>query len=115
MIIPDIQCVWLCSDHSCGKLLSFFTYRSFDLTSGNQLVECQECHNLYHQVGNVSVYAEYATVMLCSHKSYFLFQISAQLINKRNEGFDCACPRFLFLHDQIQHVSLGKSILIVRN
>ena len=26
------------------------SFRQFDVSSGNQLVECQECHNLYHQV-----------------------------------------------------------------
>lgn len=31
------------------QLFSFFRLRQMTVTSGNQLVECQECHNLYHQ------------------------------------------------------------------
>uniref|UniRef100_T1JLY1 Integrator complex subunit 12 n=1 Tax=Strigamia maritima TaxID=126957 RepID=T1JLY1_STRMM len=36
-------------DFVMGLGLACVVCRSIDVTSGNQLVECQECHNLYHQ------------------------------------------------------------------
>ncbi|XP_041367400.1 integrator complex subunit 12-like [Gigantopelta aegis] len=36
-------------DFAFGLGISCVVCRQFDVSSGNQLVECQECHNLYHQ------------------------------------------------------------------
>lgn len=39
----------MCPCHMSLLSCCFYSLRQMTVTMGNQLVECQECHNLYHQ------------------------------------------------------------------